>query len=44
MEDPAFVEIQVLDNDPSALDVQTVISLRAGICFVDEGGVNSKPF
>ena len=43
MEDPAFVEIEVLDNYLSALDVQIVNSFRAGISFVDEGGVNPKP-
>jgi hypothetical protein len=43
MEDRAFVEIQVFDNDLSALDVQTVNGFRAGIGFVDEGGVNPKP-
>ncbi len=43
MEDHAFVEIEVLDNYLGALDVQTVNSFRAGIGFVDEGGVNPKP-
>ena len=43
MEDLAFVEIQVLDNYLSALDVQTVNSFRAGISFVDEGVVYPKP-
>ena len=43
MEDRAFVEVQVLDNNLSAFDVQTVNGFRAGIGFVDEGGVNPKP-
>ena len=43
MENPAFVEIQVLDDDLAALDVQTVNGFRAGIGFVDEGGVHPKP-
>ena len=42
MEDRAFVEVQVLDNNLSALDVKTVNGFRAGIGFVDEGGVNPK--
>jgi hypothetical protein len=43
VKDRAFVEIQVLDNDVGALDVQTVNGFRAGIGFIDKGGVNPKP-
>ena len=43
MEDRASVEIQVLDDGLGALDVQIVNGFRAGIGFVDEGGVNPKP-
>ena len=43
MQDRGFAEVQVLDNNLSALDVQTVNGFRAGIGFVDEGGVNPEP-
>ena len=42
MEDSAFVDIQVFDNDLTALDVETVNGFRAGIDFVDESGVYPK--
>ena len=42
MEDRASVEVQVLDDDLGAFDVQTVSSFRAGIGFVDESGVHPK--